>query len=133
KRGHVIVGAMFVLWLGTRVAVMAFETAPSPALARGGAIQAATATQSGGNMEGKEVRFGAASCGVFAASTTGTSTGSIDCAHDSLKPLGGATVLLDLMFGEVDPRGPGSALHGLDIFALRALCIRGRRGGRAAG
>src|SRR5947208_1538667 len=66
KQGYVVVATMFVLWLGTSLAIMAFETAPSPVLAQAGASQAATATQSGGNMEGKEVRFGAATCGLFA-------------------------------------------------------------------
>src|SRR5437764_4541033 len=81
-------------------------------------------------MEGKEVRFGAASCGVFAASTTGTSTGSIDCAHDSLTPLGGATVLLNIMFGEVDPGGTGSGLYGMLLFALLSVFIAGLMVGR---
>src|SRR5213078_1879103 len=121
---------MFVLWLGTSLAIMAFETAPSPVLARAGASQAATATQSGGNMEGKEVRFGAATCGLFAASTTGTSAGAVDCAHDSLTPLGGGTVLLNIMFGEVDPGGTGSGIYGMLIFALLAVFIAGLMVGR---
>jgi K+-transporting ATPase ATPase A chain len=129
-QGYVVAATMFVLWLATSLAVMAFETAPSPMLAKAGVDQAATATQSGGNMEGKEVRLGAATCGLFAASTTGTSTGAVDCAHDSLTPLGGATVLLNIMFGEVDPGGTGSGLYGMLIFALLAVFIAGLMVGR---
>jgi K+-transporting ATPase ATPase A chain len=130
KQGYVVVATMFVLWLGTSLAIMAFETAPSPVLAQAGAYQAATATQSGGNMEGKEVRFGAASCGLFAGSTTGTSTGAVNCSHDSLTPLGGGTVLLNIMFGEVDPGGTGSGLYGMLVFALLAVFIAGLMVGR---
>jgi len=130
KQGYVVVATMFVLWLGTSLAIMAFETAPSPVLAQAGASQAATATQSGGNMEGKEVRFGAASCGLFAGSTTGTSTGAVNCAHDSLTPLAGGAVLLNIMFGEVDPGGTGSGLYGMLVFALLAVFIAGLMVGR---
>jgi K+-transporting ATPase ATPase A chain len=130
RQGYVVVATMFVLWLGVSLAIMAFETAPSPVLARAGASQAATATQSGGNMEGKEVRFGAATCGLFAGSTTGTSTGAVDCAHDSLTPLGGGAVLLNIMFGEVDPGGTGSGIYGMLVFALLAVFIAGLMVGR---
>ena len=130
KQGYVLAGAMFVLWLGTSLAIMTFETSPSPVLTQAGAYQVATTTQSGGNMEGKEVRFGAASCGLFAASTTGTSAGAVNCAHDSLTPLGGATALLNIMFGEVDPGGTGSGLYGILIFALLAVFIAGLMVGR---
>ena len=54
-------------------------------------------------MEGKEIRFGAAGCGLFADSTTGTSTGAVNCAHDSFTPLGGAVPLVNMMLGEVEP------------------------------
>jgi len=130
KQGYVIVATMLVLWLGTSVAVMALESAGNPKLAVVGADQRITATQSGGNMEGKETRFGSASCGLFAGSTTGTSTGAVNCAHDSLTPLGGATALLNIMFGEVDPGGTGSGLYGMLIFALLAVFIAGLMVGR---
>jgi K+-transporting ATPase ATPase A chain len=81
-------------------------------------------------MEGKEVRFGAASCGLFAGSTTGTSTGAVNCAHDSLTPLAGGAVLLNIMFGEVDPGGTGSGLYGMLVFALLAVFIAGLMVGR---
>lgn len=130
KQGWVIAATMFLLWLVMALAGMALETHGSVNLANAGASQAATATQSGGNMEGKEVRFGAASCGLFAASTTGTSTGAVNCAHDSLTPLGGAVPLVNMMFGEIDPGGTGSGLYGMLIFALLAVFIAGLMVGR---
>src|SRR6185369_8594710 len=86
--------------------------------------------QSGGNMEGKETRFGPVGCGLFAASTTGTSTGAINCQHDSLTPLGGAVPLVNIMFGEVSPGGTGSGLYGMLVFALLAVFIAGLMVGR---
>ena len=68
-------------------------------------------------MEGKETRFGSAGCGLFADSTTGTSTGSINCAHDSMTPIGGAVPLVNIMLGEVSPGGTGSGLYGMLVFA----------------
>ena len=130
KQGWVLVAVMAVLWLSTSLLAMHFETAGSPKLAALGASQKATATQSGGNMEGKEVRFGAAGCGLFAASTTGTSTGAVNCAHDSMTPLGGGIALLNMMFGEIDPGGTGSGLYGMLVFALLAVFIAGLMVGR---
>jgi K+-transporting ATPase ATPase A chain len=81
-------------------------------------------------MEGKETRFGSAACGLFASSTTGTSAGAVDCAHDSLTPLGGAVPLVNMMYGEVSPGGTGSGLYGMLIFALLAVFIAGLMVGR---
>ena len=81
-------------------------------------------------MEGKEVRFGSAGCGVFAASTTGTSTGAVNCAHDSMTPLGGMAPLFNMMLGEVSPGGVGAGLYGMLIFALLAVFIAGLMVGR---
>ncbi|HLI56162.1 MAG TPA: potassium-transporting ATPase subunit KdpA [Actinomycetota bacterium] len=130
KQGWVIAATMFLLWLLMGLAAMTLETHGSVKLAAAGANQAVTTTQSGGNMEGKEVRFGAASCGLFAASTTGTSAGAVDCSHDSLTPLGGAVPLVNIMFGEIDPGGTGSGLYGMLIFALLAVFIAGLMVGR---
>ena len=69
-------------------------------------------------MEGKEVRFGPSACGLFAATTTGTSTGAVNCAHDSFTPGGGAVPLVNIMLGEVSPGGVGAGLYGMLIFAL---------------
>ena len=95
-----------------------------------GADQSISATQSGGNMEGKEVRFGASACGVFAASTTGTSTGAVNCMHDSFTSLGGAAPMLHMMFGEISPGGVGVGLSGILVLALLAVFIAGLMVGR---
>ena len=92
--------------------------------------QAVTDQQAGGNMEGKEVRFGPAASGLFAATTTGTSTGAVIAAHDSFTPLGGAAPLVNMMLGEVSPGGVGAGLYGMLIFALLAVFIAGLMVGR---
>ena len=84
----------------------------NPNLTTAGADQSISITQSGGNMEGKEVRFGAAGCGLFAGATTGTSTGAVNCMHDSFTPLGGLSPMLHMMFGEISPGGVGVGLGG---------------------
>ena len=84
----------------------------------------------GGNMEGKEVRFGTAASGLFAASTTGTSTGAVNSAHDSFTPIGGAVPLVHMMLGEVSPGGVGAGLYGMLVFALTAVFIAGLMVGR---
>ncbi|GAC1368405.1 MAG: potassium-transporting ATPase subunit KdpA [Actinomycetota bacterium] len=130
KQGWVILATMVILWLGMSLLAMHFEARGSPRLTALGAGQQATASQGGGNMEGKETRFGSASCGLFAASTTGTSTGAVNCAHDSLTPLGGGVALVNIMFGEIDPGGTGSGLYGMLIFALLGVFIAGLMVGR---
>jgi K+-transporting ATPase ATPase A chain len=130
KQGWVVLAAMFALWLAGALIVMPLEARGNPQLAAVGANQQVTATQSGGNMEGKETRFGALGCGLFADSTTGTSTGSINCAHDSMTPLGGAVPLVNIMLGEVNPGGTGSGLYGMLIFALTSVFIAGLMVGR---
>jgi K+-transporting ATPase ATPase A chain len=81
-------------------------------------------------MEGKEIRFGAAGCGMFSAATTSTSTGAVNCAHDSMTPMGGGTALFDMMLGEVSPGGVGVGLMGMLHFALLAVFIAGLMVGR---
>lgn len=130
KQGWVLFAAMFLLWGSSVALATGMEVRGNPELARQGARQAVTATQSGGNMEGKEVRFGAAGCGVFSASTTGTSTGAVNCAHDSMTPLGGMAPLVNMMLGEVSPGGTGAGLYGMLIFALLSVFIAGLMVGR---
>ena len=103
KQGIAVLSAMFVLWLAISLVAMVFETNGNPKLTAVGVTQTATATQAGGNMEGKETRFGPAASGLFASSTTGTSTGAVDAQHDSFTPIGGAAPLVNIMLGEVDP------------------------------
>jgi K+-transporting ATPase ATPase A chain len=131
RQGFAVLVAMFVLWFATAALAMTFETRGSPKIASANVTQATTnANSGGGNQEGKELRFGSAGCGVFAASTTGTSTGAVDCAHDSMTPLGGGTALVNMMFGEVDPGGTGSGMYGMLIFALLSVFIAGLMVGR---
>ena len=101
---------------------MHFEDGGNPKLQAIGAV--------GGNMEGKEVRFGTAMSGLFAASTTGTSTGAVNSAHDSFTPLGGAVPLVHMMLGEVSPGGTGAGLYAILVFALLSVFIAGLMVGR---
>jgi K+-transporting ATPase ATPase A chain len=126
----VVFATMFVMWLGMLVLLSALEARGNPNLTAAGANQRVTAAQSGGNMEGKEARFGPVSCGYFAASTTSTSDGAVNCQHDSLTPLGGGTALVNMMYGEVSPGGTGSGLFAMLIFALLAVFIAGLMVGR---
>ena len=110
RQGWALVAAMAILWAGSAVAAMTFEHDGNPRVEALGVV--------GSNMEGKETRFGAAVSGIFAASTTGTSTGAVDSAHDSFTPLGGMVPLVNMMLGEVSPGGVGAGLYG--ILDLRA-------------
>jgi K+-transporting ATPase ATPase A chain len=92
--------------------------------------QTATFDQAGGNMEGKEVRFGPSASGLWAASTTGTSNGSVNSMHDSYTPLGGGIPLMHMMLGEVSPGGVGVGLNGLLIMAILSVFIAGLMVGR---
>jgi K+-transporting ATPase ATPase A chain len=130
RQGWVVFAAMFALWITGALIAMPLEAGGNPKLTAAGATQATTAAQSGGNMEGKEVRFGPVSCGLFADSTTGTSTGSINCQHDSMTPLGGAVPLVNMMLGEVSPGGTGAGLYGMLVFALTSVFIAGLMVGR---
>ena len=124
RQGWALFAAMFVLWIGSAGIAMHYETDGNPK------IEAVGASQDAGNMEGKEVRFGAATTGLFAASTTGTSTGAVIGAHDSFTPLGGAVPLVNMMLGEVSPGGVGAGLYGMLIFAMLAVFIAGLMVGR---
>lgn len=130
RQGWVLFATMAVLWIGTLALATSMEVSGNPELAQAGIDQSATDTQAGGNMEGKEVRFGAVGCGVFAASTTGTSTGAVNCAHESMTPLGGLAPLAGMMLGEVSPGGVGAGLYGILVFALLAVFIAGLMVGR---
>jgi potassium-transporting ATPase potassium-binding subunit len=131
KQGWAVFAAMFGLWLTAALVAMAFETGGNPRLDEAGATQATTTEQAGGgNLEGKEVRFGAATCGLHAATTTGTSTGSVDCFHDSMTPGGGAVPLVNMMLSEVSPGGVGAGLYGMLVFAILSVFIAGLMVGR---
>ena len=130
KQGIAVLSAMAILWLVASLVAMHFENNGNPHITAAGASQQVTATQSGGNMEGKEVRFGTSASGLFAAATTGTSTGSVNSMHDSYTPIGGAAPLVNIMLGEVDPGGTGSGLYGMLLFALLSVFIAGLMVGR---
>lgn len=83
-----------------------------------------------GGFEGKDVRIGAAACGVFSAATTNTSTGAVNCQHDSMSPLGGGGAMFGMMLGEITPGGVGSGLYGMLIFVLTAVFLAGLMVGR---
>jgi K+-transporting ATPase ATPase A chain len=130
RQGWAVLGAMVVLWAASAAVAIHFETAGNPNLDGGQITQEATADQAGGNLEGKEVRFGPAASGLFAASTTGTSTGAVNASHDSFTAGGGAVPLVNMMLGEVSPGGVGAGLYGMLVFALLAVFIAGLMVGR---
>ena len=119
--------ALLVLSVGV---MYASEQAGNPNLTRAGADQAATATQSGGNMEGKEVRFGIGASALWATITTDTSTGAVNASHDSLTPLAGGMAMLNIALGEVVFGGVGVGMMGLLVFAILAVFIAGLMVGR---
>ena len=125
KQGWVVFAAMMFLFLLTTLIIMPIESRGSPKLTAVGVTQTVTANQPGGNGEGKDTRFGPIECGLFASSTTHTSTGAVNCAHDSLLPLAGAVPLTDMMFGEVSPGGTGSGMYGMLVIALLSVFIAG--------
>ena len=130
RQGRAIFAIMFIVWLGTSLLAMGLEAGGNPRLDALGATQATTAEQAGGNSEGKEIRFGPAASGLWAASTTGTSNGSVNSMHDSFTPLGGAVPLSHMMLGEVSPGGVGVGLSGLLIMAILSVFIAGLMVGR---
>ncbi|MBL8774802.1 MAG: potassium-transporting ATPase subunit KdpA [Acidimicrobiales bacterium] len=130
KQGWVVFAAMFLLWIAAAGLAMGFEAAGNDHLDPLRVDQAVTSNQSGGNLEGKEVRFGPTASGLFAASTTGTSTGAVISSHDSFTAFGGAVPLVNMMLGEVSPGGVGAGLYGMLVFALLAVFIAGLMVGR---
>ncbi len=130
RQGWAILAAMGIMFLiGTGVAYWA-EAAGNPAFAVAHVDQAASALQSGGNMEGKEVRFGIANSALFAVVTTAASCGAVNAMHDSFMPLGGAVPLVNMLLGEVIVGGVGAGLYGMLLFALMAVFIAGLMVGR---
>ncbi|WUR13996.1 potassium-transporting ATPase subunit KdpA [[Empedobacter] haloabium] len=130
RQGWAVLAAMTLVFVLAACALAAAEQQAHPALAALGVDQAAGALQAGGNMEGKETRFGIAASSLFAAVTTAASCGAVNAMHDSLMPLGGAVPLLLMQFGEVIFGGVGSGLYGMLVFALLAVFIAGLMIGR---
>jgi K+-transporting ATPase ATPase A chain len=130
RQGWAVLAAMTLIFVVSVVAVTAQEQQGNPLLTSLGADQVASATQPGGNMEGKEARFGIAASGLFAAITTAASCGAVNAMHDSFTPLGGAVPLVLMQLGEVVFGGVGSGLYGMLIFAILAVFIAGLMIGR---
>ena len=130
RQGWALYAAMSVLFLLGVFVVYPFEQAGNPILAKAGLETQATDTQPGGNMEGKEVRFGIANSSLFTVVTTDASCGAVNNMHDSLTPLGGLVPMVNIELGEVVFGGVGSGLYGMLLFAVLAVFIAGLMVGR---
>jgi potassium-transporting ATPase potassium-binding subunit len=130
RQGWALFGVMGILWLVGVFIAYGAESAGNPAFTSLGIDQQPSAMQAGGNMEGKEVRFGIANSALFATVTTDTSCGAVNSMHDSFTPLGGMVPLVDIQLGEVIFGGVGSGLYGMLLFAILSLFIAGLMVGR---
>ena len=130
KQGWALFGAMAALAIAGVVICSSAEQAGTPHLAHAHIQTAASALQPGGNMEGKEVRFGIAGSALFATVTTGASCGAVNAMHDSFTPLGGLVPLFNMLTGEVIFGGVGAGLYGMLMFAILAVFIAGLMVGR---
>ncbi len=130
RQGWAILAAMLLLlWVPLGLAFTA-EQNGNPALTALGVDQAASATNPGGNMEGKEVRFGVVNSALWATTTTAASNGSVDSMHDSFTPLGGLAAMWMMLLGEVSFGGVGSGLYGMLVFIIVAVFVAGLMVGR---
>jgi K+-transporting ATPase ATPase A chain len=130
RQGWAILAAMTVMFVVAVVVLTPAEQAGNPLLTPLGVDQAHTVLQSGGNMEGKELRFGINASALFAAITTAASCGAVNAMHDSLTPLGGMVPLVLMQLGEVVFGGVGTGLYSMLIFAILAVFIAGLMIGR---
>jgi K+-transporting ATPase ATPase A chain len=130
RQGWALYAAMAVMLAAGLALTYSAETAPNAALASFGVDQRADTLQAGGNMEGKEVRFGPAQSALFATVTTASSDGAVNSMHDSFMPLSGLVLLSNMMLDEVIVGGPGSGLFGILLFAIIAVFIAGLMIGR---
>ncbi len=130
RQGAAILAAMTLMFVVAVIAVTAAEQAGNPALSALGADPVASALQAGGNMEGKEVRFGISASALFAAVTTAASCGAVNGMHDSFTPLGGMVPMVLMQLGEVVFGGVGTGLYGMLVFAILAVFIAGLMIGR---
>ena len=130
KQGWAILASMVIIFIGLLTLCCWSEQEGTPQLASAGADQQPSPMQSGGNMEGKEVRFGIFNSALFATTTTGTSCGAVNSMHDSFTPLGGMVPMWLIQLGEVIFGGVGSGLYGMLIFAVLAVFIAGLMVGR---
>jgi len=130
RQGWALLATMLVIFVPLLIACTAAEQAGNPALTSLGADQVASTMQAGGNMEGKETRFGIVNSTLWATATTAASNGSVNSMHDSFTPLGGMIPMWLMQLGEVIGGGTGSGLYGLLAFAVVAVFIAGLMVGR---
>jgi len=120
RQGYALVAVMTTIWLAAVAGISFFQS-------QGGGVATHLAR---GAMEGAETRFGSAGCSLFAASTTVTSTGSVNCFHDSLTPFGGGIALFDIALGEIAPGGVGAGMYGILVLAIVTVFVAGLMVGR---
>ena len=130
RQGWAVLAAMFVIFLPLLWLCVQQEQSGNPALARIGLDQVASALQPGGNMEGKELRFGISGSALYATATTAVSNGSVNSLHDSFTPLGGLVPMWLMQLGEIVFGGVGSGLYGMLMFAIVAVFVAGLMVGR---
>src|SRR5262245_31449575 len=130
RHGWAVWAAMAFLFLAGVTTAYWAEARGNPILARAGASQTATDLAPGGNMEGKEVRFGIAASALFATVTTDASCGAVNSFHDSFTPLGGLVPLVNIMLGEVIFGGVGAGMYGILVFIVLSVFIAGLMVGR---
>jgi len=130
RQGWALLATMLVIFVPLLLACTAAEQAGNPAFSSLGADQLASAVQAGGNMEGKETRFGIVNSTLWATATTAASNGSVNATHDSFTPLGGMIPMWLMQLGEVIFGGIGSGLYGMLAFAVVAVFIAGLMVGR---
>ena len=130
RQGWAVLASMTVMFVIAVVAIMPAEQVGNPLLPPLGVDQTASAMQPGGNMEGKEARFGITASSLFAVVTTAASCGAVNAMHDSFTPLGGMVPMVMMQLGEVVFGGVGTGLYGMLIFAILAVFIAGLMIGR---
>ena len=130
RQGWAILSAMTLVMVGLVFVTAAYEQSGNPALTALGIEQSVSIDQSGGNMEGKETRFGIVNSALWATATAAASNGSVNAMHDSFTPLGGLVPMWLIQLGEVIFGGVGSGLYGMLVFALIAVFVAGLMIGR---
>jgi K+-transporting ATPase ATPase A chain len=130
RQGWAVLAAMTIIFVALLALCVGAEQSGNPAFAKMGIDQNANALQAGGNMEGKEVRFGIANSALWATATTAASNGSVNSMHDSYTPLGGLVPMWLMQLGEVIFGGVGSGLYGMLVFAIIAVFVAGLMVGR---
>ena len=130
RQGHALFAAMGLIFVPLLLVCLIAEQGGNPVLESLGVDPVASELQPGGNMEGKEVRFGIANSALWATATTAASNGSVNAMHDSFTPLGGLIPLFNIQLGEIIIGGVGAGLYGMLLFAVIAIFIAGLMVGR---